>query len=660
MPISPNYKPALPEYTSQFVQQQQPYDLMLRAGEQRQSQIDEVRDLAAETRGKLTIDSDPRLTASYAIAKQREKQYMDELEKDMEEFYETGNVRRAARKLSSLSNQWQKDFIKKGIEQQSQRLRKDMETYREMVQKGKQPINKWMQNGQYVSGVTSSGLYMPLTGVIEGIKNEEIRKMFEEKMDIEKTKTITKQGKKINYRAKEDMFDQVGLNQQGRLTGQASENFNQWVNDIGRDRLINYMQRTGIVKSDSSVDDIDTAARRLYERTAREVAQRYEDYDITSQLEGYEDDVTPFGKQGTFATGETYNYRLPGFEKVIGANVLTRLENVEGEAQRNMVVNDIKEQITGQKEMSDALSTVMAIQNDLTKKGIFDPDAESYFRLNPDKYNYGRLKDILDKAARGISISEEEASIAKDLIGPNIGLGKRQTVNEIQDELVYTQQKETRGQSNLAKKALDEIAKVEGRHYQEKIKESKAKAIKNPQGWGIPYKEQSRIANLNFGRTEVIDATKGVQVTGDYIDRDDLKPRRIVSLPLVKVDGRWVDFTENEEIKEKVSPDRLTNKLFIEAAGKIDPTNLEPESRLQMFAASQEDISEKTPIDAQFEEKQDKILKSDKMLIYVNDAMKQQILGSVESNAMQELFQNYQVESSEQAFGPSDVQSENL
>jgi hypothetical protein len=536
-----------------------------------------------------------------------------------------------------------------------------METYREMAQKNEKPINKWMQNGKYVSGVTEQGLYEPLTGVVEGIENENIRKMFEEKMDIEKTKTITKQGKKINYRAKEDMFNQVGLNEQGRLTGKATETFNQWVSDIGRDRLIDYMQRTGIVGPDSSVEDVNQEARKLYERTAREVAQRYEDYDITAQMEGYEEDeVTPFGTEGTFSTGETYNYRLPGFESIIGANVLTKLENVEGEAQRNMVVNDIKEQITGQKEMSDALSTVMEIQNDLIKRGVFDPDADENFKLNPDKYNYGRLKDILDKAARGISISDEEAKIAKDLIGPNIGLGKRQTINEIQNELVYTRQKEQSDQPNLAKKALDEIAKVEGRHYQSKIKESKAKAIENPQGWGIPYKEQNRIANLNFGRTEVIDATKGVQITGDYIDRNDLKPRRIVSLPLVKVDGRWVDFTENEEIKEKVSPDRLTNKLFIEAAGKIDPTNLEPESRLQMFAASQEDIKEKTPLDTQFEENKDKILKSDKMLIYVNDAMKQQILGSVESDAMQKLFQNYQVESSEQAFGPSEVQSENL
>ncbi len=293
MPISPNYKPTTPEYTSQFVQEQQPYDLMLRAAEQKQSQIDEVRDLAAETRGKLSIDADPRLRGSFAIAKQREKQYMDALEKDMQEFYETGNVRRAARKLTALSNRWQNDPYKQQIEKQSKRFREDLKTFRQKKEKGKSPIFKWRQNGDFVSGVTEEGLYEPLAGVVEGANNEEIRKMFEEKMDIEKTRTITKQGKKVNYRGKPEMFNHIGLNDQGRLTDKGIDTFNQWITDIGTDRLQDYMQRNGMVSPDASGEEFKKQARRLYEKTAREVADRYKDYDITAQLEGYDKEETP-------------------------------------------------------------------------------------------------------------------------------------------------------------------------------------------------------------------------------------------------------------------------------------------------------------------------------------------------------------------------------
>lgn len=661
MPISPNYKPTTPEYTSQFVQEQQPYDLMLRAAEQKQSQIDEVRDLAAETRGKLSIDADPRLRGSFAIAKQREKQYMDALEKDMQEFYETGNVRRAARKLTALSNRWQNDPYKQQIEKQSKRFREDLKTFRQKKEKGKSPIFKWRQNGDFVSGVTEEGLYEPLAGVVEGANNEEIRKMFEEKMDIEKTRTITKQGKKVNYRGKPEMFNHIGLNDQGRLTDKGIDTFNQWITDIGTDRLQDYMQRNGMVSPDASGEEFKKQARRLYEKTAREVADRYKDYDITAQLEGYVKEETPaFTPKGTFETGETYNYRLPGFESVIEANVVGRLDDVKGEDKRNQLVNDIRAQMAGEKEMSNGLKLVSSIQNDLTQKGIFDPDAQENFKLEPGNYNYIKLKDILDRASRGLSISDKEAKLAKDLIGPDAGLGRFQTVNEIQDELVYTQERAKSDKPNIASRLLDKIARVEARHYQQRIKESKPQSINNPQGVGIPLSEQGKIADLNFGRTEVIDASKGIQIGGDYIDKGDLKPRRIVSLPLVKHNGRWVDFTKEESVKEKVPPERLTNKLFIEAEGKIDPTNLEPESRLQMFAASNEDIAENQPINAQFDKKKDKILKSDKMLIYVNDPMKNQIMQSVESDLLKDMFKNYTISPSEQGIPSSDTPSENL
>ena len=106
MPISRFYKPTTPQYTPQTVEDQYPFEEIMRVGQAKQQQADALRGMAAETQGRLQIKKDPRLSGSFRKARELENIYNQRLEESMNEFQETGDIRRATRNIQQLQKQW--------------------------------------------------------------------------------------------------------------------------------------------------------------------------------------------------------------------------------------------------------------------------------------------------------------------------------------------------------------------------------------------------------------------------------------------------------------------------------------------------------------------------------------------------------------------------
>lgn len=628
MPISPFYRPTNPQYTSQFVEEKYPDNLMFRAGLQRKKSANDVYELAQETGSEISIDADPRLSKSYSIAKQREKQYQDKIGQSIQEFSETGNIQKAKRDLLAINRAWQNDPVRLQTETQTKQFRDDMKRFYSLRQQGSPAVNYWMQDNKFVPGYTQEiGYQTPQgAGIVKGIKNEDIRNIFEEKMNV-KPQTLSVDGKRIKARPKSRMFKQVGLSEQGKFTEGSVSSFNSWISDIGEKPLVDYLKRTNKINDQSTTEEINQAAQRLYIDSAQEVANRYWQHDVTQSTEGGEEEPEPlFGTEQFYETDESYNYSIPGMEKIIGTDKITQLNQEERE--------DITQRMA-QGEIPDKIKSIMDVQSLLTQKGILDPDVQEsgdFFKTEPDKYNYMKLKEYLNDVIQGIELTDVQKKDLTDLIGPKAGLGKRQTKREIRKEL----------DPEKAQDILNDIENTEAQVYKQKLSETKPESIKGNIGlMDLSREDQTALSGLNFGNLPVIDATKGITISGDYLDRSDLQARKIVALPLQKTEEGWGKSNNRQ--------------LFLELSGRIDPQNLNSSEKQRYLAASDKEVSEGINIGAQFED--DELIYSDKLIIPINQRLADLMWRSTENKNLRDLFREY---FAEQPTFESSNESENL
>jgi hypothetical protein len=464
-----------------------------------------------------------------------------------------------------------------------------------------------MQQGKITPGYFEDrGFIQPQeAGIIQGASNEEIREPFETKMDVEKQRTEY-DGKTVNVRPKEKMFAQVGLNEKGEFTGQTKQEFNNWVADIGRERLEGYLQQTGRISPEATKAEVNNAAVELYKDTAKEVANRYFDYDVTrDEKENNNNTKGLFGQTNWYTIDESYRYGLPGLEKTLGIDKITQLQDEE--------IMELPQ---------ESLNTLIEAQNRLTQKGILDPDLD--FEEAPSRNNFVYLKELLKNKINNVELSEDQIEDMKDLLGSEAhkSLGDLQTSGEIKNL-----------KPEQAQEILNKINSEETRLYQSKISEKDAPSItaKDQQITALDLfeDEQEALRGTSFGYRPMIDAQKGIPLQGDYLDQGETTPRKIVSLPLER--------TEDDEWQQVEGGKR---RLFLEVSGKVDPDNLSDVEKQRYYAASREEVPGEFNIQSQLKEKQD-MLKSDKFLVPINMRLAEQIVGSTGSDRLRNEFEQY-------------------
>jgi hypothetical protein len=610
MPIYPKYSPTTPKYTSQFIDESKMDNLLLRIGQQRQNAINKFNEMALETRDKLQIDVDPRLSKSYKIAKDVEKQYEKQIQDSMQTFNETGNVRKATRQLKEIQRRWQNDPIKQEAERQTKMFREDIERAKELREKGTpsgQIINRWQTDDGYISGYQEDrGFVMPQgAGVIKGASVDDAREWLDQRVEAEKQTIEDENGIKKTVRPINRLLGNAGI-ENGKITDPYL--FRSFVNDIGQERSINLARNLGYQGEGME------AVGNMYIDIASNIAKNKYDYDVTRQGETRTTEEKPLFEDWIGITKETYNYELPGKEDVIGTEqILTA--NPE----------QVKEQIK-RGQISGKLGTIMNIHKSLIDKGLMDGDIENDFENSPEIYNIYNLKNLLERKARKESLTDKEKDYLKDMLGRDSVGGRFQTKGEIE-----------KMKAKEAKDLLGRIKAEETKVYKSSLKKQKPQGISsswsNQPEKGVQYvplnkKEQNALEGTNIGQREIIDAKKGIQIKGDFLTQDDIKATKIVSLPLEKGEQEWRQGTNRN--------------LFLEISGKINPENLSETERQQYLAASQDKLPDTGMTSAlQYLNENKEIIKSDKLLVPIGRDFAKWIYDTTGSSKLGELFKGY-------------------